>query len=146
MDLMVNNKKVTVNAKADEGLLFVLRDELDLTGSKAGCGEGACGACTVLVDDNPVRSCIFPVGGAVGKKIVTIEGLEKEGKLHRVQQAFLDVDVFQCSFCASGMIMSAVSLIEKSPKPTEEQIIHAMQGNVCRCGTYPRIVKALRSI
>lgn len=144
MDLTINNKKVSVDVDADENLLSVLREKLDLTGSKPGCGEGACGACTVLVDGVPMRSCIIPATAMSSKKITTIEGLEKDGKLHRVQQAFLDVDVFQCSYCASGMIMSAVSLLEKNPKPTDEQIDRFMQGNVCRCGTYPRIVKAIK--
>ncbi len=144
MDLIINNKTVSVPVDRDEHLLSVLRDKLDLTGSKPGCGEGACGACTVLVDGVAMRSCITPASAMASKKITTIEGLETNGKLHRVQQAFLDVDVFQCSYCASGMIMSVVSLLEKYPKPTEQQINGFMQGNVCRCGTYPRIVKAIR--
>lgn len=144
MDFTINEKKVSIPVDADENLLSVLREKLDLTGSKPGCGEGACGACTVLVDGVPMRSCITPASAMASKKITTIEGLEKNGKLHRVQQAFLDVDVFQCSYCASGMIMAAASLLEKNPKPTEEQINSSMQGNVCRCGTYPRIVKAIK--
>jgi aerobic-type carbon monoxide dehydrogenase small subunit (CoxS/CutS family) len=144
MDLIINDKKVTVAIDRDEHLLSVLREKLDLTGSKPGCGEGACGACTVLVDGVPMRSCITPASAMASKKITTVEGLERNGKLHRVQQAFLDVDVFQCSYCASGMIMSAVSLLEKNPKPTDEQINRFMQGNVCRCGTYHRIVKAIK--
>lgn len=143
MELLVNNKKYSVNAKADEPLLQVLRYHLDLTGSKYGCGEGSCGACTVLVNGSPVRSCITPLGNAAGKDITTIEGLEKNGALHPVQQAFLDVDVFQCAYCASGMIMSATALLEKNPKPTEEDIIKFMQGNICRCGTHHRIVEAI---
>jgi aerobic-type carbon monoxide dehydrogenase small subunit (CoxS/CutS family) len=144
MDFTINEKKVTVAVDRDENLLSVLREKLDLTGSKPGCGEGACGACTVLVDGVPMRSCITPAAAMSSKKITTIEGLDRNGKLHRVQQACLDVDVFQCSFCASGMIMSAVALLEKNPKPTEQQINGFMQGNVCRCGTYPRIVKAIK--
>jgi aerobic-type carbon monoxide dehydrogenase small subunit (CoxS/CutS family) len=144
MDLIINDKKVTVAIDRDEHLLSVVREKLDLTGSKPGCGEGACGACTVLVDGVPMRSCITPASAMASKKITTVEGLERNGKLHRVQQAFLDVDVFQCSYCASGMIMSAVSLLEKNPKPTDEQINRFMQGNVCRCGTYHRIVKAIK--
>ena len=144
MDFTINEKKITVAVDRDETLLSVLREKLDLTGSKPGCGEGACGACTVLVEGVPMRSCIIPAAAMSSKKITTIEGLDRNGKLHRVQQACLDVDVFQCSFCASGMIMSAVALLEKNPKPTEQQINTFMQGNVCRCGTYPRIVKAIR--
>ena len=144
IELLVNNKKYSVEANPDESLLNVLRNDLDLTGSKYGCGEGACGACTVLIDGSSVRSCITPAKNAAGKAITTIEGLAENDNLHPVQQAFLKVDVFQCAYCASGMIMSAVSLLEKKPKPTEQEIQSAMQGNICRCGTYPRIVKAIR--
>jgi aerobic-type carbon monoxide dehydrogenase small subunit (CoxS/CutS family) len=141
---LVNNKKYSVEADPDESLLNVLRNRLDLTGSKYGCGEGACGACTVLINGSPVRSCITSVKNTAGKAITTIEGLAENDHLHPVQKAFLKVDVFQCAYCASGMIMSAVSLLEKKPKPTEAEILGAMQGNICRCGTYPRIVKAIR--
>lgn len=144
MDLLVNNKKYTVDAHPGESLLSVLRDRLDLTGSKYGCGEGSCGACTVLVDGKAVRSCILPASDVSGKTITTVEGLEKNGALHPVQQAFLNVDVFQCAYCAPGMIMSAVSLLDKNPHPTEKDITQGMQGNICRCGTYPRIVKAIQ--
>jgi len=144
IELLVNNKKYSVEASPDESLLNVLRNHLDLTGSKYGCGEGACGACTVLIDGSSVRSCITPAKNAVGKAITTIEGLAEKNNLHAVQKAFLKVDVFQCAYCASGMIMSAVSLLEKKPKPSEQEIQSAMQGNICRCGTYPRIVKAIR--
>ena len=144
MELLVNNKKHNVSAKESESLLNVLREHLQLTGSKYGCGEGACGACTVLVDGSATRSCITKASAVAGKKITTIEGLAKDDKLHPVQQACLDVDVFQCSYCASGMIMSAVSLLTKKTNPTEEEIISSMQGNICRCGTYVRIVKAIQ--
>jgi aerobic-type carbon monoxide dehydrogenase small subunit (CoxS/CutS family) len=144
IELLVNNKKYSVEANPDESLLNVLRNYLDLTGSKYGCGEGACGACTVLINGSSVRSCITPAKNAAGKAITTIEGLAENDNLHPVQKAFLKVDVFQCAYCASGMIMSAVSLLEKKPKPTEQEIQSAMQGNICRCGTYPRIVKAIR--
>ena len=144
MELLVNNKKHNVSAKESESLLNVLREHLQLTGSKYGCGEGACGACTVLIDGTATRSCITKAVSVVGKRITTIEGLAKDDKLHPVQQSCLDVDVFQCSYCASGMIMSAVSLLGKNAKPTEEEIIHSMQGNICRCGTYVRIVKAIQ--
>jgi aerobic-type carbon monoxide dehydrogenase small subunit (CoxS/CutS family) len=122
----------------------VLRDQLDLTGSKYGCGEGSCGACTVLIEGAAARSCITMAASAAGKTITTIEGLAQDNKLHPVQKAFLSVDVFQCAYCASGMTMSAVSLLKKSPKPSEQEIIQSMQGNICRCGTYPRILKAIR--
>ena len=143
LELMVNDRRYTVDAGADESLLNVLRNRLDLTGSKYGCGEGACGACTVLLDGIAVRSCITRVGNAVGKGITTIEGLEKDD-LHPVQKAFLDLDVFQCSYCASGMIISVVALLQKNPNPTEQEILKFMQGNICRCGTHTRIVKAIQ--
>src|SRR5258708_24390205 len=144
IELLVNNKKYSVQTNPDESPLNVLRNHLDLTGSKYGCGEGACGACTVLIDGSSVRSCITPAKNAVGKAITTIEGLAENDHLHPVQKAFLKVAVFQCAYCPSGMIISAVSLLEKKPKPTEQEIQSAMQGNICRCGTYPRIVKAIR--
>lgn len=146
MELNINNKSYTVNAGDDESLLTVLRDYLDLTGSKYGCGEGSCGACTVLIDGKTTRSCITQVSQSVGKKITTIEGLEKDGKLHPVQTAFLNADVFQCAYCAPGMVLSAVSLLQKNASPTEEQIVQSMQGNICRCGTYPRIIKAIQDV
>src|SRR3981189_777256 len=115
--LNVNGRVYTTDADSDASLLFVLRNHLDLTGSKYGCGEGACGACTVLINGSSVRSCITPAKNAAGKAITTIEGLAENDNLHPVQKAFLKVDVFQCAYCASGMIMSAVSLLEKHPKP-----------------------------
>jgi len=144
MELQINNKKYSVEGAKDESLLTVLRDYLDLTGSKYGCGEGACGACTILVDDKVVRSCITPAATVVGKKITTIEGLAQNGKLHPVQTAFINADAFQCAYCASGMIMSTVSLLQKNANPSEQEIMKSMQGNICRCGTYPRIVKAIQ--
>lgn len=144
MELLVNEKKYIVEPYSGESLLSVLRNHLDLTGSKYGCGEGSCGACTVLINGTAVRACILPASNAVGKEITTVEGLQKEGSLHPVQKAFLKVDVFQCAYCAPGMIMSAVSLLEKNPKPTEQDITQSMQGNICRCGTYPRIVEAIQ--
>src|SRR4051812_43193578 len=144
MILNVNGVKREVTVAPDVELLYVLRDYLDLTGSKYGCGEGACGACTVLINGTPVRSCITPVSSVAHKEVTTIEGLEKDGKLHAVQEAFLTTDAFQCSYCASGMIMSAVSLLDKNPAPDDEAIINAMNGNICRCGTYPFIMKAIR--
>ena len=144
MVLNVNGVKREVNVDPDVALLTVLRDQLDLTGSKYGCGEGACGACTVLINDNPTRSCITPVGNTTNKEIITIEGLEKNGTLHPVQEAFLKTDAFQCSYCASGMIMSVAALLKKNNDPTEDAIIKAMNGNICRCGTYPYILKAIK--
>ena len=144
MVLNVNGVKHEVTLEPDVELLSVLRNELELTGSKYGCGEGACGACTVLVNGTPTRSCITPVGSVAGKEVITIEGLEKDGKLHPVQEAFLTTDPFQCSYCASGMLMSAVALLKNNPSPTEDAIVTAMNGNICRCGTYSGIVKAIK--
>jgi aerobic-type carbon monoxide dehydrogenase small subunit (CoxS/CutS family) len=144
MVLYVNGEKHEVTVEPDVALLTVLREHLNLTGSKYGCGEGACGACTVLINGNTVHSCITPVSAAAGKEITTIEGLEKEGKLSAVQQAFMTTDVFQCSYCASGMIMAAAALLKKNPAPSEEAIVQAMNGNICRCGTYPYIIKAIK--
>jgi isoquinoline 1-oxidoreductase subunit alpha len=144
MVLNINGEKHEVDVDPDVELLTVLRNYLDLTGSKYGCGEGACGACTVLINGKPSRSCITPVSSVVNKEVTTIEGLEKNGKLHAVQEAFLTTDAFQCSYCASGMIMSAVALLKNNPAPTEDAIVKAMNGNICRCGTYPYIVKAIK--
>ncbi|HEY7159848.1 MAG TPA: (2Fe-2S)-binding protein [Acidobacteriota bacterium] len=144
MVLHVNGEKHEITVEPDVALLTVLREHLNLTGSKYGCGEGACGACTVLINGNTVHSCITPVSAAAGKEITTIEGLEKEGKLSAVQQAFMTTDVFQCSYCASGMIMAAAALLKKNPAPSEEAIVQAMNGNICRCGTYPYIIKAIK--
>ena len=144
MELQVNNKKYKVQVAGKESLLVVLRNYLDLTGSKYGCGEGACGACTVLIDGKATRSCITDAASVSGKKITTIEGLEQNGKLHPVQTAFLNADVFQCAYCAPGMIMSAVSLLQKNSNPSEQEIMKSMQGNICRCGTYPRIIQAIK--
>ena len=142
--LLVNGTEHHVNVPPDAKLLDVLRDALGLTGTKYGCGEGVCGACTVLLDGKPVRSCQAPVSAAAGKKITTIEGLEQSGQLHPVQQAFLKVEAFQCAYCTSGMIMSAVGLLARNPHPTDSQILTAMEGNVCRCGTHSRILEAVR--
>ena len=144
IELEVNGKKSLVNCPPDTSLLTVLRDELGLTGSKYGCGEGQCGACTVLIGGAPRRSCQVPISAAVGKSITTIEGLEKEGLLHPVQQAFLNAGAFQCAFCTPGMIMSSVALLNTKPNPTSSEIIQFLQGNICRCGTHPRIIDAVR--
>jgi aerobic-type carbon monoxide dehydrogenase small subunit (CoxS/CutS family) len=143
-ELQINGRAYKIDATSDTSLLSVLRDQLDLTGSKYGCGEGQCSACTVLVDGNPRHACITKVGVVGNKSITTIEGLERDGKLHPVQQAFLDEDAMQCAYCTSGMIMSAVALLKSNANPTDAQIVEYMQGNVCRCGTYPRIVAAIR--
>ncbi|MGH9840811.1 MAG: (2Fe-2S)-binding protein [Blastocatellia bacterium] len=144
IELRVNGVTRRVEAEANHSLLSVLRDALDLTGTKYGCGEGQCGACTVLVDGQAVRSCLTTAGSAAGKQITTIEGLEQNGRLHPVQEGFLAVDAMQCGYCTAGMIMSGVSLLKKNPRPTEAEILRAMEGNICRCGTYPRIVEAIR--
>ena len=144
MVLNVNGVRHEVTVDPDTDLLTVLRDTLGLTGSKYGCGEGVCGACTVLINGNPSRSCNTAVNSVTGKEVTTIEGLEKNGKLHPVQEAFLSIDGFQCSYCASGMIMSAVALLKNNPSPSEDAIIKAMDRNICRCGTYPYIIKAIK--
>ena len=144
MVLNINGERHDVTVDPDVELLSVLRYHLDLTGTKYGCGEGACGACTVLVNGTPSRACITPVGSVEGKEVTTIEDLEKNGKLHPVQEAFLTVDAFQCSYCAPGMIMAAVALLKNNPAPTDDAIVKAMNGNICRCGTYPYIVKAIK--
>src|SRR3984885_16045503 len=142
--LLINGQSFSVDVEPDEKLLSVLRDELDLAGTKYGCGEGQCGACTVLIDGAPARSCQTRVGAMGGHKITTIEGLEEHGRLHPLQEAFLEVEAMQCGYCTAGMIMSGVALLRKNANPDEAAIMQAMQGNVCRCGTYPRIVAAVR--
>jgi aerobic-type carbon monoxide dehydrogenase small subunit (CoxS/CutS family) len=144
MELVVNGVRRVIKSDPDRPLLYVLRDELDLTGAKYGCGEGQCGACTVLLDGSPVRSCITPLKAAQSKAVATIESLEREGRLHPVQEAFIEADALQCGYCTAGMIMSAVGLLAKKPSPSDAEIRSGLQGNVCRCGTYPRIVDAVR--
>ena len=144
MVINVNGVTHDVDVEPGDALLFVLRDKLDLTGAKYGCGEGACGACTVLINGAATRSCITAVSSVAGKEITTIEGLEKNGKLNAVQEAFMKTDVFQCAYCASGMIMSTYALLKNNPSPSEDAIIKAMNGNICRCGTYPYIMKAIK--
>jgi len=143
LELEVNGKRHSVAADPETPLLWVLREELGLTGTKYGCGEGECGACSVLVGGNVRRSCQVPLRAAAGKSITTIEGLEQNGRLHPVQQAFLDAGAFQCAYCTSGMILTGVSLLRQNPSPSPQQIAEFMQGNICRCGTYPRIVQAI---
>jgi isoquinoline 1-oxidoreductase alpha subunit len=144
VELQVNGIKRRVEVDDDRSLLSALRDELDLTGAKYGCGEGQCGACTVLIDGRATRSCITQAANVEGKQITTIEGLEQNGRLHPLQEAFMAVDAMQCGYCTAGMIMSGVGLLKKNPNPTETEILHAMEGNLCRCGTYPRIVAAIQ--
>ena len=143
-ELAVNGAKRPIEADEARSLLSVLRDDLALTGCKYGCGEGQCGACTVLLDGKAIRSCITPVGDCQGKQIATIEGLEQDGKLHPLQEAFLETGAMQCGYCTAGMIMSGVSLLGANPNPSPTEIAHSMQGNICRCGTYSRIVQAVR--
>ncbi|HTW49398.1 MAG TPA: (2Fe-2S)-binding protein [Acidobacteriaceae bacterium] len=141
--LNVNGSAMHVTAAEGEPLLWVLRNRIGLTGTKYGCGEGQCGACTVLIDGRPTRSCLTPASAVTNAKIVTIEGLEQHGALSPVQQAFLDEGAMQCGYCTSGMILAATALLRDHPHPTEEQVLDAMNGNVCRCGTYPRILAAI---
>ena len=146
MKVNVNGEEFAVNIDGNPSLLEVLREQLELTGSKYGCGEGVCGACKVIVNGVAVPSCITPVNTVRDKKVTTIEGLEQNGKLNRVQQAMLEEDVFQCGFCAPGMIISATALLEKYPNPTPELILDHMQGNICRCCTYTEVTQALNKI
>lgn len=143
MNLNINGKAVEVDSPPDEMLLWVLRDELGLTGTKFGCGAGICGSCTVHLDGVPTRSCITPVSVAEGKKITTLEGLATGEKLHPVQQAFLELQVPQCAWCMSGQMMTAAAFITQTPNPSEAEVESAMSANYCRCGTYVRIRKAV---
>lgn len=143
-DLNINGARFHVNAPEDESLLSVLRNRLNLTGTKYGCGEGECGACTVLAEDQAVLACMVSASSAAGQKIVTIEGLAVDGKLTPLQQAFVHEEAMQCGFCTSGMIMNATALLHSRHKPTHEEVLDAMDGNICRCGTYPRILAAIR--
>jgi aerobic-type carbon monoxide dehydrogenase small subunit (CoxS/CutS family) len=146
----VATTSVTINGQpreiaADErrSLLSVLRDDLELSGCKYGCGEGECGACTVLIDGKAARSCITPLADCRGRQVTTIEGLAKDGKLHPLQQAFIDCGAMQCGYCTTGMILSGVALLREHPQPTRDEIIAGMNGNLCRCGTYSRIMAAI---
>jgi aerobic-type carbon monoxide dehydrogenase small subunit (CoxS/CutS family) len=144
-ELRINGKTVRVGADRDRPLLGVLRDDLGLTGSKYGCGEGRCGACTVLIDGAPARSCITKLGAVAAREVTTIEGLEKDGRLHPLQQAFLDAGAMQCAYCTSGMIVTGAALLRQNPDPSRQEIVEYMDGNICRCGTYTRIIAAIRS-
>jgi aerobic-type carbon monoxide dehydrogenase small subunit (CoxS/CutS family) len=140
----VNGQPATVTSDPQRPLLDVLREDLKLTGTKYGCGEGACRACTVLMDGKPVTSCNTPAAKAAGTKIVTIEGLSKGDELHPVQEAFLAENAFQCGYCTPGMVLATVVLLSATPNPTDEQITSALNGHLCRCGGYERIIKAVR--
>jgi len=139
----LNNKKTQVTIDPNRTLLWVLRDVFELTGTKYGCGIGFCGACTVLIDNEPVRSCTVPVSDVAGKSVVTVEGLPKNGKLHPVQQAFIDHDALQCGYCTPGMIMTSVGLLEKNSSPSREEIVAGLEDNLCRCGAHKRIIEAV---
>ena len=145
MKLSVNGKSHTLDVEPEMPLLWALRDELDIKGPKFGCGVAQCGSCTVLLNDEPVRSCSYPVSVAAGQKVITIEGLADKGKLHAVQQAWIDHQVPQCGYCQGGQMLAAVALLKKKPKPTDQDIDAAMT-NICRCGTYARIRAAIHSV
>ena len=150
LKIRVNGAERTLHVEPDTTLLSALRDQLGLIGTKYGCGEGQCGACTVLIDGKARRSCLTPAASVGAAEITTIEGLESKGegdangRLHPVQQAFLDEGAFQCAYCTSGMILAAVSFLKENPHPSNAEIVRGMNGNICRCGTYPRIVAAVR--
>ena len=141
----LNGKETKVLIDTSQTLLWVLRNHFGLTGTKFGCGMGFCGSCTVLVDNEPLRSCMLSVGDIVGKKIITIEGLAKNGKLHPVQKAFVEHDALQCGYCTSGMIMNATGLLLKNPSPSTQEIKEGMDNNLCRCGAHVRIVEAVHT-
>ena len=142
-EIEVNGASYRIESDRNRTLLSILREDLGLTGSRYGCGEGECGACTVLVDGVPRKSCMTTLNGVSGRSIVTIEGLERDGELHPLQEAFLEKEALQCGYCTSGMIVAGVGLLERNPNPSESEIIRYMQGNVCRCGTYRRIIAAI---
>ena len=142
--LRINGRTQAVEGDASDSLLSVLRYELGLTGSKFGCGEGFCGACTVLVDGDTVRSCVARIGALEGKAITTIEGVASGARLHPVQEAFLETEAFQCGYCTPGMVMATIGLLRRTPNPSEQDIAKILDRNVCRCGTYPRLVQAIK--
>jgi len=141
----LNGEPVSVTTSDKRDLLWVLRSDLGLTGTKYGCGEGHCGACTVLVDGRAIRSCRYPMSKVAGKTVVTIEGLARGDALHPLQQAFIEHDALQCGFCTPGMIMNAVALLQRNAEPSREQILRGMDRNLCRCGSHPRVVRAIES-
>jgi aerobic-type carbon monoxide dehydrogenase small subunit (CoxS/CutS family) len=141
----LNGKNTELRIDPSQTLLWVLRNNLGLIGTKFGCGTGFCGACTVLINNEPVRSCSLPVGDVAGKKVVTIEGLEKNGKLHPVQKAFIEHDALQCGYCTPGMIMTVTGLLLKNPSPTRQEIVDGLENNFCRCSAHVRIIEAVRT-
>jgi nicotinate dehydrogenase subunit A len=145
LSFTLNERPVDLEVDESRKLLWVLRTELEQTGPKPSCAKGLCGACTVLIDGRAVRACITPVGSVRGKSVVTIEGLAKNGKLHPVQQAFIDHDALQCGFCTPGMILTAVDLLRRSPSPSRDEIIEALDRNLCRCGAHKRIIGAVQT-
>ena len=142
--LRVNGQTHRIEGDAGDSLLAVLRDDLKLTGSKFGCGEGHCGACTVMIDGQATRSCVVRLGAVAGKPITTIEALSVNGRLHPVQEAFVEAEAFQCGYCTPGMVMATVGLLQSTPNPSDADIARVLDRNVCRCGTYPRIVQAIK--
>ena len=144
ISLKVNGKSHTVEAEPDMPLLYALRNDLKLNGPKFGCGLSQCGACTVILDDNAIRSCVTPVSAVQNKSVTTLEGLGSTKKMHKIQQAFVDEQAAQCGYCINGMIMSTKALLDKNPKPTDSQIREALAGNLCRCGTHIRILRAVK--
>ena len=145
LDFTINAKPVQLKVDGERPLLWVIRTDLGLTGTKYGCGEGTCGACTVLVNERSFRSCQIPVKEVAGKRLLTIEGLARNGSLHPLQRAFVEHDALQCGFCTSGMIMAAYSLLQENPRPSRADILRGMDDNFCRCGAYERIVKAIQT-
>lgn len=141
----LNGKAFTLSVDGERTLLWVLRSDLSLTGAKYGCGEGHCGACTVLLDRKAVRSCVVPIKTVHGKEVITIEGLSTDGQLHPLQQAFMEHDALQCGFCTPGMILTAYSLLQVNPNPSEADIIKGMDRNLCRCGAHTRIIQAIQT-
>ncbi len=141
----LNGKQVEIQPEENQTLLWALRTNFNLTGTKYGCGEGYCGACTVLMNDEPVRSCVILLADVAGAKIITIEGLAEGEKLHPVQQAFVENDALQCGYCTPGMILNAVGLLNKNPEPSRQEIIEGMEDNLCRCGAHTRIIRAIES-
>ena len=145
LSFTLNGEPASLDVDGDRALLWILRTELSLTGTKYGCGKGACGACTVLVDNKAVRSCVLPARNVDGKEVVTIEGLASNGRLHPLQEAFIEHDALQCGFCTPGMIMNAYGLLLQNPKPSREEIIRGMEYNLCRCAAHLRIIRAIES-
>lgn len=144
ISLKVNGKAQLIDAEADMPLLYALRNDLQLNGPKFGCGLAQCGACTVIMDGNAIRSCVTPLSTAQNKSVTTLEGLGSTKKMHRIQQAFVDEQAVQCGYCINGMIMTTKALLDKNPKPTDRQIKEALAGNLCRCGTHVRILRAVK--